>query len=152
MKLIIEKVGYGGPLSSGGFIPEKQNEDDAAFDCRVSHTKEIHAPNEGCKRVKVGLGFKVQVPKGFKLCMVPRSSIGKTSWILSNSFGIIDCNYSDEVFAVFETFDTNGNSNPFPFGYGDRCCQCFLQEVVPTEIEIGIVKGSRSGFGSTGRK
>lgn len=148
--------------------PIKMNPDDAAFDCYVNS---IEITDKGI--VKIGLGFAVEVPKGYQLNLVARSSISKTGWLLANSIGIIDSGYKDEVCAVFykemgfligieheynrytgsaESFYKHVTNTYFPYKIGERCCQVYLQEIVPTEIKIvNEIDGERSGFGSTGK-
>jgi dUTPase len=129
-------------------LPKKANIEDAAFDCYVNSIEYL-ADN----KVKVGLGFAVEVPKGYMLNLVSRSSITKSEWFLANSIGIIDSGYVEEVFAVFRTDAITiiaDEDDDFPYKIGDRCCQIYLQKIIPTElITVNHIKGSRSGFGST---
>lgn len=132
-------------LYKDSLLPQKQHAQDAAFDCFV-HSIEVLSPN----RIKIGLGFAVQVPEGYMLNIVPRSSIGKTNWLLSNSFGVVDSGYCKEVFAVFTSVRPHWDC--FPFSIGERCCQCFLMPVLETAFtEVEEIEGTREGFGSTGK-
>ena len=156
-------------LNEKAQMPKKANPTDAAFDCYVNS---IEVDDFGI--VKVGLGFAVEVPEGYQLNLTARSSIGKTGWVLGNGIGIIDSGYKDEVFAVFyknltyiisyeresnmgimcneEQFMNGITKKYFPYKIGERCCQIFLQEIIPTElIQVDEIKGERSGYGSTGK-
>ena len=150
-------------LYEDSILPVKAHPKDAAFDCFV-HSIEYSSIN--LDKVKVGLGFAVEVPDGYMLNIVPRSSIGKFSWVLANSYGVIDSGYIQEVFAVFNSipstltfgYDSNRlgvfelDRKIFPYEVGDRCCQMFLQELIPTDLKVvEEIKGSRLGFGSTGK-
>ena len=92
-------------LKEDSILPIKAHVEDAAFDCFVNSIETISE-----HKVKIGLGFAVEVPKGYMLNIVPRSSIGKTNWMLSNSYGIIDNGYIEEVFAVFNCIPDNINN------------------------------------------
>jgi dUTPase len=144
-------------------LPKKANPQDAAFDCYV-HSIECLDEN----RIKVGLGFGAEVPNGYMLNIVPRSSISKTNWVLSNSYGVVDSGYCEEIFAVFTTWVVNVHSEyfdnkqegirtdyyiqDFPYKVGDRCCQFFMQPILETNLIISeTISGKRSGFGSTGK-
>ena len=43
--------------------------------------------------VIVDLGFQLEIPLGYKLTLVPRSSLTKTNWIQQNSPGLGDSDY-----------------------------------------------------------
>lgn len=144
-------------LNDKAQAPQKMNPDDAAFDCYVNDIKHIDDT-----LVMVKLGFSVEVPKGYQLNLVPRSSIYRTRWILANSIGLIDSGYKNEVCAIFKTYveatKQESSQDPylttlgFPYTIGDRCCQIYLQEVIPTTIKIvNEINGTREGLGSTGK-
>lgn len=52
--------------------------------------------------LKYYTGMCVEIPRGFKMCVYPRSSIYKKDLILSNSVGIIDSDYRGEVAGIFK--------------------------------------------------
>lgn len=122
--------------------------------------------------VTVKTGLAMEIPEEYMLCLVPRSSISKSGWILANSFGIVDSDYRGEIMFKFipalyeldteedrrfEEFLTYAALNPhnFPYKSGDRIGQGFLLPVIPATFKSvrklsGTDRGE-GGFGSTGK-
>lgn len=102
------------------------------------------------KLISTGLAFAI--PEGWVVHIYPRSSIGvKTSLRLSNSVGVIDSQYRDEVKLIY----TNTGSAPFYVHKGDRMAQMALdQSPMARFVEVDDVKAfgddRKGGFGSTG--
>lgn len=99
-------------------------------------------------------GLVFDIPEGYMLVMYPRSGLGiKHHITLSNSTGIIDSCYTDELrVALF-----NEGKNGFLVNSGDRVAQGMLvpvPEVVIEEVDEVKVKsrGTDSGLGSSGVK
>jgi len=116
------------------------------------------------------LGIALQPDKGFKVTLVPRSSLTKTRWILQNMPGLGDPDYTGEYqyrfraipFAkVYYTDDLMKNMKiesaypEFPFKPGDRVGQIYLEEIIPIEFEeveeLEETGRGSGGFGSTGK-
>lgn len=110
------------------------------------------------------IGWAMQPPEGYKITLVPRSSLTKTKWILQNSPGLGDADYrgeyqyrfraipNDVVFTgVFHVLDYECE----PFQVGDRIGQIYLEEVIPIEFEevseLPSTNRGTGGFGSTGK-
>lgn len=104
-------------------------------------------------KVAVGLGFKTEIPKGYRGVIVPRSNLTKSRWVLNHSMGIIDSDYRGEWIVVFTSLEVN---NKFPYAVGDRVAQIYFEPV--HDVVIGIVDEleesdrGEGGFGSTGIK
>jgi dUTP pyrophosphatase len=111
------------------------------------------------------LGFAVALPEGYKLTLVPRSSLTGTKWILQNSPALGDSDYRGEYQLRFRAIPVSGKYviggtvdfvyPEFPFKVGDRVGQLYIEEVIPVEWDIVTtlpesVRGS-GGFGSTGK-
>ena len=122
---------------------------------------------------KVKTGFALQPPTGYKITIVPRSSLTKTNWIINNSPILGDEDYTGEYEIRFRgipiSYDnfiplgiihsTNSSFNlvydEFPFTIGDRIAQLYLEEVIDINFEVvnelqETNRGS-GGFGSTGK-
>lgn len=147
-------------------IPQRATELAGGWDVTVS---DIEFVNEGFVICK--LGFALQIPKGYKLALVPRSSITKTKWVLQNSPGLGDADYLQEYqfrFRCIPEFKSegfsleNGNTGikqtmyyeKFPFNIGDRIGQIYLEEVIPMdfeEVNEFDFSNDRGGYGSTGK-
>ena len=104
---------------------------------------------------KIGLGVALEVPVGYVLQLVPRSSIGMdTPLRMPNSMGVIDADYRGEVAAIYVNDVTKGMI-PYQINKGDRIAQGYL---VPTpkinlvEVEeLSDTDRGDKGFGSTGK-
>lgn len=107
----------------------------------------------------VDLGFQLEIPNGYKLTLVPRSSITKTKWIQQNSPGLGDCDYRGTYQYRFRCIPNSMVSSfdyqNFPFKVGDRIGQIYLEEVLPIQFiqveELGDTERGEGGFGSTGK-
>lgn len=104
---------------------------------------------------RIGLGVALEVPKGFVLQLVPRSSMGmNTPLRMPNSIGVIDSDYRGEVVAIYVNDESKGMI-PYQINKGDRIAQGYL---VPTpkinlvEVEeLSDTARGDNGFGSTGK-
>lgn len=104
---------------------------------------------------RVGLGVALEVPVGYVLQLVPRSSMGvDTPLRMPNSMGVIDSDYRGEVAAIYVNDETKGMI-PYQINKGDRIAQGYL---VPTpkinlvEVEeLSDTARGDNGFGSTGK-
>ena len=104
---------------------------------------------------RVGLGVAVEVPKGFVLQLVPRSSIGMdTPLRMPNSIGVIDSDYRGEVAAIYVNDETKGMI-PYQINKGDRIAQGYLVATPKINLveveELSDTDRGDKGFGSTGK-
>ena len=67
-------------------------------------------------------GFGLQVPKGFYVSLVPRSSFGKKKILIANSPGTIDSDYTGEISVMLY----NLSDDFFYIKQGDRIAQMLL--------------------------
>lgn len=85
-------------------VPTKAYADDYCYDLKAISEEEIH-PGVW----KYGFGLAFQIDKGhvfnpnlnYSIKIKPRSSIFKTGMELSNSVGVVDFGYRNEVSAIF---------------------------------------------------
>lgn len=151
-------------------VPKKQSSQAVGFDVMPNEIRYI-SENE----VHVYTGWRMKPPKGFKIVLVPRSSITKTNWILQNTPGQGDPDFRGEFQFRFKALPTGLNfkniftnifrkkSNrktvfkydPFPFK-NIACGQIFLEKDFITELKIvkSLDKTERGegGYGSTDNK
>jgi dUTP pyrophosphatase len=135
-------------------MPIKGSEQAAAYDVYA------HSITEANGKVTVGLGFKTEIPKGYKGIIVPRSNLTKFNWVLNNSFGVIDSDYRGEWMVIFTALEFNTSSGgmreDFPYNVGDRVAQIYFEEVLPISFEVvpelESSERGEGGFGSTGLK
>ena len=71
--------------------PKQATEFAGGWDVTVTEIKKVEDDLVICK-----LGFALQLPKGYKLTLVPRSSLTKTKWIVQNSPGLGDADFLQE--------------------------------------------------------
>jgi dUTP pyrophosphatase len=132
-------------------MPIKGTADAACYDV---YAHSITSSENG--KVKVGLGFKTEIPKGYKGILVPRSNLTKFRWILNNSYGVIDSDYRGEWMAIFTQIDNTDSNDTFPYGVGDRVAQIYFEVVLPITFDVvpELEESDRgeAGFGSTGLK
>ena len=135
-------------------MPIKGSEHAAAYDVYAYSITEANG------KVKVGLGFKTEIPKGYKGIIVPRSNLTKFHWVLNNSYGVIDSDYRGEWMAIFTPLavvaGSHAGTTGFPYNVGDRVAQIYFEEVLPVSFdvvpELEQSERGEGGFGSTGLK
>lgn len=147
-------------LSDSATVPMKASEFAGGWDVTVTEIEKVGEDMVICK-----LGFSLALPSGYKLTLVPRSSITKTHWVVQNSPGLGDEDYRGEYQYRFRCIPSGikiSNSNEvlltydeFPFSVGERVGQVYIEEVIPIEFNIvnELPDSSRGsgGFGSTGK-
>lgn len=124
------------------------SDDAACFD--------VYATNrtaKGPRAMIYGTGVKFQIPKGYHIEAVGRSSHGfRDELRLANSVGIIDQDYTGELFVKL-VFDGVGVPD-WPF-VGDRIVQCQLKKTLKYNLvevdEIEETKRGEKGLGSSGK-
>jgi dUTP pyrophosphatase len=135
-------------LTDSAKIPTYAHTTDACADLYADEAVIIE-PNE---TKLISTGIALAIPMGYVVHIYPRSSIGaKTPLRLSNSVGVLDSGYRDEIKTIY----TNTGSEPFSIEKGDRIAQMSIDvapmarfEVVEDVKEIGEDRGG--GIGSTG--
>lgn len=104
---------------------------------------------------RIGLGVALEVPKGYVLQLVPRSSMGvDTPLRMPNSMGVIDSDYRGEVVAIYVNDETKGMI-PYKINKGDRIAQGYLVATPKINLveveELSDTDRGEKGFGSTGK-
>jgi dUTP pyrophosphatase len=142
-------------ISDNTIVPSRGSLDAACYDV---YAHSIVHKDDG--KVVVGLGFKTEIPVGYKAVLVPRSNLTKHNWVMNNSIGIIDSDYRGEWMCVFTRLEFNtssgGTAQDFPYAVGDRVAQFYLDEVYNIAfLEVKALSETNrgeGGFGSTGLK
>lgn len=120
----------------------------AAFDVRACVNEPLSIPSN--QTYKVSLGFKMALPQGTAAILIPRSGSGSQGLVLGNLVGLIDQDYTGEVFATI----WNRSSGCFIINPMDRIGQILIVPIV--QVEPVIVESltpterGEGGFGSTG--
>ena len=135
-------------ISDNTIVPSRGSLDAACYDV---YAHSIVHKDDG--KVVVGLGFKTEIPVGYKAVLVPRSNLTKHHWVMNNSIGIIDSDYRGEWMCVFTAIK---EGQDFPYSVGDRVAQFYLDEVYNIAfLEVTALSDTNrgeGGFGSTGLK
>lgn len=126
-------------------IPKYAKEGDAGMDL-VAVSEEWNEENS-MVTYDTGLGF--EIPKGYVGLVFPRSSISKTSLVLSNAVGVIDSGYRGSV-----TFKYRYPEEGMVYDIGDRIGQIIIipiPEIKFEEVEeLSDTERGTGGYGSTG--
>jgi len=114
-------------------------------------------------KIKVGLGFATEIPRGYMGVLVPRSNLTRHYWVMNNSYGVIDADYRGEWMIIFsplpyqyknDVFSIVRLENDFPYQIGERVAQMYFQELPPLDLkivgELSETSRGEGGFGSTG--
>lgn len=95
-------------------------------------------------------GIKLDIPNGYYVEIVPRSSISKSGYILSNNIGIIDQGYKGNLYVALTKIDDKMPDLTLPF----KCCQLLIKKqiyanFIETNNELEDSNRNIGGFGST---
>jgi dUTP pyrophosphatase len=131
-------------------LPSKCNASDVGFDLTI--IKEHKIVREGCV-IMYDTGIKLQVPSGYYVEVVPRSSLSKTGWVLANSIGIIDNTYTGNILVALARIDAYAEQIVMPFKGFQLIIreQCFpiIHDMTGEEQLIPVTVRGGGGFGST---
>jgi dUTP pyrophosphatase len=126
-------------------LPFKKRASDCGYDLsfirRIKEDGDIHW---------YGTGIKIKPAYGWYVDIVPRSSISKWGYMLSNSIGVIDRGYSGEILSPMIKIDKSKPNPELPV----RMIQAIPRRVVHVKIveveEFDETERGEGGFGSTG--
>lgn len=135
-------------LNPSAKIPSYATENSAGFDFYTIEDVKI----EPGKTAMVKTGLSVEIPEGYFMGILPRSSTGlKTPLRLSNSMGVIDSDYRGEIMLLF----TNTGNETFKVESNTRLAQGIIFPVFQIDIieseELSETERGTGGFGSTGK-
>jgi dUTP pyrophosphatase len=129
-------------------IPVKSTEGACGYDVYAN----MITTNVYETQCSVYFGFAVEIPKGYALEFIPRSSICKTGFRLTNCVGLIDSDYRGEVYVTFDIIDKANKNN---YKIGDRVGQFVVIKDYKSKFvevdELSDTKRGDGGFGSTGK-
>ena len=128
-------------------IPTKANFSDVGYDISILNVHKVI----NSKTTLYDTGICLNIPVGYYVEIVPRSSIVKSGYMLSNSIGIIDCSYKGNLYVGLTKVCDDAIEIEYPF----KCCQLIVRkQVFPNFIEMKMEemvesKRNKGGFGST---
>jgi dUTP pyrophosphatase len=106
--------------------------------------------SEDNSMVTYDTGIAMEIPEGYVGLVFPRSSVSKTSLILSNSVGVIDSGYRGSIMFKFR-YPEEG----MVYEIGERVGQIIIvpyPQITFNEVqELSSTDRGDGGFGSTGK-
>ena len=133
-------------VEEGAIVPYKTHSSDVGYD--ISVIRKIKDINS--RTALYDTGLKIDMEYGYYVEIVPRSSISKTGYILSNNVGIIDNSYRGNILIALTKIADDAIEIEYPF----KCCQMIVRKQVYVNLsEVKYIqmdtKRNEGGFGST---
>lgn len=129
-------------------LPSKSRFSDVGYDIHIIRThKQLNQTT-----ILYDTGIALNIPYGYYVEIVPRSSLTKTGYMLTNSMGIIDRSYRGNLYIALTKIADDAIDIQFPF----RCCQLIFRKQEFMDLnefsEENVLESTRNmgGFGSTG--
>jgi dUTP pyrophosphatase len=140
-------------LERSNLEPVRANPEDAGLDLRSK--ADVLLPKG--KRIMVGTGVQVRIPKGYGGFLIPRSSLSKKHVVLLNSIGLIDSLYRGELLACLSY---TGEDEAATIDKDERIVQLVIVPVALPQVLVRYEDDGKwydtsrgvGGFGSTGSK
>lgn len=132
---------------SRAIIPRKAHVDDVGYDLTIiTHDKKIS------ERIDMyDTGIIVKPPPGFYIEIVPRSSFGKSGYVLANGIGIVDPQYRGTLKVMVMRVDDSVPPLELPL----KGFQLILRNTTSFPLEevetLDSTDRGEGGFGSTGK-
>ena len=134
-------------------IPSKVRYSDAGYDLTIIKEYKRLTSNT----IIYDTGIKLEIPNGYYVEIVPRSSISKSGYILANNVGIIDQGYRGNLYIALTKINDEMPDLTLPY----KCCQMIVKKQVYSKLiyrdssdssDSAISNSSRGtgAFGSTG--
>lgn len=138
-------------IEENAILPSKERASDVGLDLTIiSKVKDISK-----KTAMYDTGIIVAPDFGYYTKIVPRSSIIKSGYMLTNSMGIIDNTYRGSLKICLTKIDDSLPDLTLPF----KCCQLIIDrsihytsEEVCSMEKLGDTSRGEGGFGSTDKK
>lgn len=139
-------------LFSGATLPSYSTEDSAGMDV-VAFSKDDSNP----QYTEYGLGWSIEIPKGYVGFIFPRSSVSKYDLDLANAVACIDADFRGEVKLRFRRIKRNlpeGVRVCHKYNVGEKIGQLIIMPYPKIELkevdELSKTVRGEGGFGSTG--
>lgn len=125
----------------------------AGADIRASIPEKKSIVVKAGERVLIPTGIQMEIPEGFEVQVRPRSGLSlKSSLLVVNAPGTIDCDYRGEVNVIIGNF----GKEDYTIEHGLRIAQLVLAPVTQAKYvkvkTLGETEWGSGGFGSTGTR
>lgn len=139
-------------VDNDAIVPTKNNYSDAGLDLTIiKESKRLNSDT-----ILYDTGIKLEIPNGYYVEIVPRSSISKSGYMLANNIGIIDQGYTGNLYVALRKINKDCEDLVLPY----KCCQIIMKKqiypkiVIEDEtnnanIKINNTARGEGGFGST---
>jgi dUTPase len=127
-------------------VPSKLRASDEGYDLTLIGILR----SSGTNTIMYDTGLHVEVPLGYHIEVIPRSSIWTLGYILTNSTGMIDVNYKGKMGICLTKIDPSKPDLVLPYSLGQMILRQsfhYLVEEVPLDNLIKTERGAK-GFGS----
>jgi deoxyuridine 5'-triphosphate nucleotidohydrolase len=133
--------------------PSKSRYSDTGYDLTIiSEYKRLTS-----NTVIYDTGIQLEIPNGYYVEIVPRSSISRSGYILANNVGIIDQGYRGNLYIALTKINEDVPELSMPW----KCCQMIVKKQVYSRLEVAAIVGEAAtaietssrgtgAFGSTG--
>jgi deoxyuridine 5'-triphosphate nucleotidohydrolase len=130
-------------------MPSKASYSDAGYDLTI--IKEHKILNSDT--ILYDTGIKLDIPNGYYVEIVPRSSISRSGYMLANNVGIIDQGYRGNLYVALRKVNKDCEDLVLPW----KCCQLIVKKQIYaklkltelTEESLSTTNRADGGFGST---
>lgn len=127
-------------------MPSKASYSDAGYDLTI--IKEHKVLNSDTKLYDTGI--KLDIPNGYYVEIVPRSSISRSGYMLANNVGIIDQGYRGNLYIALRKVNKDCEDLVLPW----KCCQFIVKKQIFSRLKLStedLTKTRRDcgGFGSS---
>ena len=126
-------------------IPYKTRISDVGYDLTIIKQHKTLNSNT----IMFDTGIAVKVPWGYYTEVVPRSSLSKTGWMLTNSVGIIDNSYRGNIYVVLTKMNSDAEDIQLPFRGFQLIIRKQYHVIIKEAEEIEDTERGAGGFGST---
>lgn len=133
--------------NENAIIPTKASYSDAGYDLTIIKQHKVLNSDT----VLYDTGIKLNIPNGYYVEIVPRSSISKSGYMLANNIGIIDQSYRGNLLVALRKINKECPNLELPW----KCCQLIVKKQIYSNFELALddlnkTKRGDGGFGSTG--
>jgi deoxyuridine 5'-triphosphate nucleotidohydrolase len=133
-------------------MPSKTRYSDAGYDLTIIREYKVLTSNT----TLYDTGIQLEIPNGYYVEIVPRSSISRSGYILANSVGIIDQGYRGNLYIALTKINAESPELTLPW----KCCQMIVKKQTYSRLvtlvsgnagkEIEASSRGTGAFGSTG--
>jgi deoxyuridine 5'-triphosphate nucleotidohydrolase len=113
--------------------PSKSRYSDSGYDLTIiSEYKRLTS-----NTVIYDTGIQLEIPNGYYVEIVPRSSISRSGYILANNVGIIDQGYRGNLYIALTKINEEAPELSMPW----KCCQMIVKKQVYSRLEVAAIVG-----------